>query len=423
MAEYFAPLGLVHGKEFSSSPGYVNPLSDYHETIGVALPDETFDLALGRAMAHAQLPGLFISNVVSADTQSQFALIGLGRNGDTAPKTLPGIVNDPTPNNGVVNPAFNVSDGPWPMLPIIYAVGVQEPYDRHDLTLRHPDAYIYQPMKHEPLGSPNTWSPMFFGEFRDDTIAGNANQDVRGLLSRIEKQLGAAGDGRCLIASQLNQTMYVEGCAAAFADPHGQFYVLPTDIGNGFGQIPADPVNRQSAQFRAHPSVFVRKPSAFRSLVYAGSPLPAADGWEGGCNDEAITNAADSTVRVYRIDREPEYSMWQLVIDGASFRAIFRHTGGDFRRPRDIWENVILPLVLRAQGSQWTTSDDALTYRFSVREDALVPGSLTAPTFQELGLVRRLAYLEYARFLACWDEDAWGITTKEQGFDPNAQPA
>lgn len=132
------------------------------------------------------------------------------------------------------------------------------------------------------------------------------------------------------------QPVLVEQCGFAALDPSGVIYIRPEDIGPGALQIPAAFVDNSAAAFRAHPSVFY--PSGKSQYVRAIS-RQAID--QGAVNADTV-----QPIKIISVTTSIPDSTWLVTIDGAPMIVRISHpAGSDFRRPRDIWENVILPLV------------------------------------------------------------------------------
>lgn len=130
-------------------------------------------------------------------------------------------------------------------------------------------------------------------------------------------------------------------CSAAGIAPDGTIWIDPADIGNGADQIPASVGNNTAAAFRAHPSCFI--PSGASRYIRAVDRM--------AIDREAINaTTVGQPFRIRTVDNAPQASRWLVAIDGAETVLRLAHpSGSDYRRPRDIWNNVIVPLIQGAQ--------------------------------------------------------------------------
>lgn len=143
------------------------------------------------------------------------------------------------------------------------------------------------------------------------------------------------------------EPVFVEQCGFAAMEPSGVVYVRPEDIGPNALQIPAAVTDNTAAAFRAHPSVFY--PSGKSQYVRAitrqrTDPIGIATG-----NQE-------NPIKIVSVTQAPTTSNWLVTIDGAPMIVTVTHpAGSDFRRPRDIWAGVILPLINTGGANQSST--------------------------------------------------------------------
>ena len=108
-----------------------------------------------------------------------------------------------------------------------------------------------------------------------------------------------------------------------------------------------------------------------------------------------VLPGATPSVIALVIDRAPTFSAWVIGVDGHKvFCGIEHPAGSDYRRPRDIWENVWLPLIAGANST--AAAIDNIEW---------FGGSGPTATIYKRGLLTRLAYLDYARFWASRDMD------------------
>lgn len=171
-----------------------------------------------------------------------------------------------------------------------------------------------------------------FCEFEDrpnDSVA-----DGTEVLTRIKRELQNAGAEVNLGPDIGGTDVIVRSCNYTALAPDAVVYVAPTDLGEGVGQIPAAVTSNTAENFRYHPSVFMRRQTYVRSLArrYA---------------DAAAVNAGGVrlAVRIMSVTTAPVISQWLLVFDGVPMVVQINQTGTDIRRPRDIWNHFIAPLI------------------------------------------------------------------------------
>lgn len=131
--------------------------------------------------------------------------------------------------------------------------------------------------------------------------------------------------------------VYVEQAGFCGLDPSGVVYIRPEDLGPGPLQIPVDMTDNTAANFRAHPSVFF--PSGKSQYVRAITRQRT---------DPTELNSGDGSqpIKIVSVGSAVITSAWLVTIDGAPMVIRVNHpVGSDLRRPRDIWANVILPLI------------------------------------------------------------------------------
>ena len=174
-----------------------------------------------------------------------------------------------------------------------------------------------------------------FADFQDqppDTAVSGATR-----LSQI-LDLFEVSSARFQIGVDANaDPVFVEQCGFAAMEPSGVVYVRPEDIGPNALQIPAAVTDNTAAAFRAHPSVFY--PSGKSQYVRAVTrqrtdPIAIA------------TGSQENPIEIISVTSAPLTSNWLVTIDGAPMIVNVMHpAGSDFRRPKDIWAGVILPLI------------------------------------------------------------------------------
>jgi hypothetical protein len=265
--------------------------------------------------------------------------------------------------------------GPQPVLPPYPGL---DPVPGFDLT-----TWGRQTLTHKTIGL-----------YASTTTGDDANEQPAALRAALDA-MNANAAGVVLPVSG-GTDIRVPDCCFAGPPASAQLTCDPADVGSGAGQITPDKTLITAAMLIPHPSVFVRKADRIRGIYSQQigelvlEPIPAA------------SPAGQAYVQVWQIDRAPTLSGWVISVDGhSSLLGVEHPAGSDLRRPRDIWAQVLVPLIA---GSNSTA---AAAYNIE-----RVPGSGGSEVGRyRRGIVTRLAYLEYARFQACFDESNTTIRT------------
>lgn len=223
----------------------------------------------------------------------------------------------------------------------------------------------------------------------DDSL-GESFMDPAPALARLLSEMRGRGDGGYTLAVnavQPSQSISVAGCNTAL--PYGNPFVLSGDIGQGFGQIPLDPDGTpplQWSQLANHPRCFIRRPDRVLSLLTVGDIERYAEPVE-------LPEAYDGTPWI--VTRAPQYSLWRFVVDGAPMDCLISHGSKDLRRPRDIWNSIIVPAM--NSGAPLPLYDMGMIF----------PDTNTIPTrlFMPRGTFQAWQYLDYAWCCGLWDDD------------------
>jgi len=187
---------------------------------------------------------------------------------------------------------------------------------------------------------------------------------------QLLNQLNSSGNV-CTLGTLANGTkISVGNCVLAGLAPEGAVYIAPEDTGSNPDQIPASVTNNTADKFRFHPSVFIRRGAYWNSVV-----RKAFDG------TDLVQPSVGQPIQIVTVDNPITQSRWMIGIDGTFQVVTIQHGNLDLRRPRDIWEQVWIPIL---NGST------------SVR-DALSVGAEANNT--DVGKLTRIQYLEYARCL------------------------
>lgn len=210
-------------------------------------------------------------------------------------------------------------------------------------------------------------------DFVDDLVNANTRQN------EIFNDIAIRGN-----SYTLPDGFVLQNCSYAAISPEGLIWVDNGDVGVS---IPASVGSNTANAFRNHPGVFVRP---------AGSGYLRAVGrrWR---DRYAIntTGIGSQPIGIFTTTETVSRSKWLMVVDGVAFVCYVSHPAAtDYRRPRDIWNNVIAPLIA-------TTGSDVS--RITVTDAFGVA----------IGTETRWQYLSYARYLG-----APGDTTQTDTTPP-----
>jgi hypothetical protein len=228
-----------------------------------------------------------------------------------------------------------------------------------------------------------------------DTADGDVPPNIPALLDREIKRLETQGTGMARVGIvSATQPLDIQRVCGAYPRGDNNYFVLAGDVGNSDWQIPApDPAGNTVDKFRNHPSVFLRAQPSIRGFHH-----PARYPYDVG----VITAPPPSIsgVQLRTVDRAPTHSRWLLRIDSELLDVIIAHpAGSNYRRPRDIWNNVIAPLLGTAGGIPGTLP----------LYDAEINGAVR--TFNQVGTLRGTHYIQGATFWEPLDGDTAPITT------------
>lgn len=164
----------------------------------------------------------------------------------------------------------------------------------------------------------------------------------------------------------------IKNCSYAAMSPEGIAWILAADYGAA-NNIPVLVTSNTANAFRLHPGVFLRN--------VGGSYVKSVTRrWRDEISIVAA-NTGSQPIGILQLTNATVQSKWLVVIDGVASVVFIGHPEGtDYRRPKDIWNNVIVPLI---------TSTGSDTVRISTRD---IYGNV-------LGTETRWQYLSYARYL------------------------
>lgn len=268
------------------------------------------------------------------------------------------------------------------------------------------------------------------GMFADDALNDNPSTGtLLGMFAREERRL-ASQAGVCNIIRAGIGVVQLPKCAMGYTDPWGRVVLTTADLGAGPGQVPLERTSWSAEQFQNQPQAFVRLADHVRGIGTARLRSTTIDA-------VPLQSATIATMALYTVARAPLYSTWWCIIDGVGQEITFQHpAGSDFRRPADIWTNVIVPRItaMAAVGGPGVVIPPNQTLP-TIGTDAAVGPAITwvvdpgqgffpvaapvypVPTFAQWGsLPRGFGFLSYARLLHLWD------TTSPYGADPLLVP-
>lgn len=238
------------------------------------------------------------------------------------------------------------------------------------------DAVIrYRPRFAGPDASGRSrWSAMQFLDFADSNASPpESTADLEATIRRVERELW--GSGGVFTTPAGNR---INACSFAAPLPEGLVYVASGDIGVGDNQIPADVASNTGDRYRNHPGVF------FAHKTGGDQRSIEAIGYDA---DADPVSGFDGSLYIIEITAAPVASRWIWVVDGSPMEAVILHpTGSDYRRPRDIWNNVVAAAM-----SSPAPNQGPLLYRDSV--------SGVDRVFAPLATTMDLQRLQYARFV------------------------
>lgn len=186
----------------------------------------------------------------------------------------------------------------------------------------------------------------------------------------VLNQLNSGGNNALIGTLANGTTIKARNCVFTGLAPEGAVYIAPEDTGLNLDQIPTSVLNNTADKFRFHPSVFIR-----RGPYWNGVIRRAFDGVTVSAED------VGQPVQIVTVNNLITQSAWLIGVDGTMSVVFVQHGALDLRRPRDIWDQIWVPIL---NGST------------SVR-DAISVGS--GANITDIGKLTRLPYLEYARCL------------------------
>jgi hypothetical protein len=230
-----------------------------------------------------------------------------------------------------------------------------------------------------------------FCEFEDDPP--DARDDATAVVTRLAQYLASPSTPYIMGIGSNGQTIQADACNYAAVGPNCAVYVEASDFGGaGSDLIPGAVTANSASIYRFHPSVFIRN-SVHVSSVSRRYHDPF----------DVVQQQIGTPIRIDVLPATaPRSSDWLLVFDGVAMVVTLLHVDNvTARRPRDLWNQFLVPLFLGPQA----VSEAPLL------ESVFVPGvaDTMAPSIMQL----RLSHLEYARYLG-----PVGTPTPQTGSTP-----
>lgn len=158
------------------------------------------------------------------------------------------------------------------------------------------------------------------------------------LFNRIKNGYNEEGNGQGVNYKLPNQEIIRE-CAFAAVHPTGTIWISSTDYGSTAANgIPSDVTDNDADRFRNHPGFFLRRKGAsvLKSLIKK---------WDDPL--DLTTDEVGQPIGIYQYAGAITLSRWLFLIDGEpNIVFIESPDGTNYRRPKDIWNNVIVPHLL-----------------------------------------------------------------------------
>lgn len=201
----------------------------------------------------------------------------------------------------------------------------------------------------------------------------NTDEDGGTALKALLNSIQNGGSSVQVGTNSANEPIVVNACGFAANAPEGAVYIDPSDIGTGPDQLNSDITLNTGAKFAAHPSVFY--PSGRADFVRSVT--------RQNVDSIALNTGSTQPMRIVQVTQAPTSSNWLFIVDGVPQVVNVAHPqGSDIRRPRDIWNQIIVPIFSSAS----TSVNDALTWLSPTSSDGG-------------GIGTRWKYLDYARCL------------------------
>ena len=211
-----------------------------------------------------------------------------------------------------------------------------------------------------------------WAEFENDPP--DSETDGTEVVTRLAQALAYPTNPYVLGTASTGVDIVANDCQFAAVGPDCRIFIEAGDQGNLAEQIPAGVEDNMALHFRFHPTVFMRRTNYVRSVhrVY---------------RDPLTINVTQNgqPIRITTVTTQPTESFWLIIVDGVPQIVAINHGVADLRRPRDIWNQLWVPLI----------HSDQSVGTCPLLEVAPDTG-LRGPGISEL----RLKFLDYARYIS-----------------------
>lgn len=210
---------------------------------------------------------------------------------------------------------------------------------------------------------------------------------LRDLERRFAQSAGQVTVGSGASAVTVNQ------CAFAATDRRRMAWIAPGDVGTGPGQIPPDMASNTADRMAYHPAAFW---TGGRGTLQRSIGLVAPR--------SAAIDASFGAPVFCVVDGEVTCSRWLFVVDNTPITGIVLHPlGSTLRRPRDIWNQVIVPAINHSGiGGGLVLYRDSPTGLGPVFGRELFPQTV-------LGDLRRMTYAHFLEPLGTTYADSYSV--------------
>lgn len=190
-------------------------------------------------------------------------------------------------------------------------------------------------------GTNQVWSSLQGVRFLD-TNAGDNLADPLSWIRKVETSFGYQTGAVVNLAPANAAAVRVQQCGQTAFDPRIAAWISTSDVGVSPGQVPPSFASNTAEIFRYHPAAFwTPKAAASQRVFELTSPISAGI-------QPIDTQLGAPPILV--IDGDVRASRWLLVINGTAITTVLVHpAGSQLRRPRDIWNAVIVPAINASQ--------------------------------------------------------------------------
>ena len=231
----------------------------------------------------------------------------------------------------------------------------------------------------------NPYGHMTVGVFSDSTITvdglNDSSKESPVALAQSLREINSMGGGRTFVGTDTTGKIAIPGVTFTGLTASAFTFIRPEDVGIAPNQIPPDKTNLTNGALSLYPMVFFRQGQKVRAFISQQDENPL-----GGTNSGNALEGAFPFV----INDAPGWSQWVFCVDGTCISMLVKHPeNSDYRRGRDIWEHVIMPLVADANNNK----GQVYGYENFLDTDTLRRSVLT-----------RMGYISYGRMMRLFDK-------------------